>query len=282
MAFPSCVQAKTESVNITGASYPKAGNTYTYNATTSIGSVKSYSWSLSGANGASITPNGSKCSLHLSSGAKGYGTLKVVVYGNDGSSASTSYGVNIISNSTTVPTTTQRTTTTRVLNPAAPATTKKASSSSDATTKKQSETREDKTNPLKKESTATTKKAEKEIVDERTESETLNTTETTIAAVSEPVTFGSTETKADTLSLKITPNKSHTLFEWKGNNSDTYNLYLTLDGNNYFLVYSGTDTTYQIKHLQNNKTYTAVIEATNKQNDTITVSGLSDNIEFSL
>lgn len=280
LVFPITAYASIGSANISGSSYPKAGNTYTYRASYSSKdgtTASSYKWSLSGIAGGSISESGSSCKLSLSNNAKGYGTLSVVITGSDGSTISKNYGLNVVAatTTTTTTTTTKKATTTRRNSP--PVTTKKQSSSSGGSSSGGS-------SGSSSEQTATTRAqsgGKKEATTRKDKETTTETTETTTAEVSEAKTAEIFADIDNVLSLEISTDNNDTVtFKWQDDKSQIYNLYLTTNDKDYYLVYSGSSTTYKINKLKKGGEYKAVVESTNIDGNEIITNGCSKNIDF--
>ena len=100
-----CAEAKMTGVSISGTRSPSAGGSYTYSATvyTSHGtSLSSVEWFLQGGlSGASISGHGRSATLHLTSGARGSGSVCCVAIGNDGTRSSREFAINIQAKPTT-------------------------------------------------------------------------------------------------------------------------------------------------------------------------------------
>lgn len=281
LVSPITTYASIGSANISGSSYPKAGNTYTYRASYSSKdgtTASSYKWSLSGIAGGSISESGSSCKLSLSNNAKGYGTLSVTITGSDGSTISKNYGVNVVAattTTTTTTTTTKKATTTRKFSP--PATTKKQSGSSSGSSSSGS-------SGSSSEQTATTRAQsgeKKEATTRKDKETTTETTETTTAEVSEAKTAEIFADIDNVLSLEISTDNNDTVtFKWQDDKSQIYNLFLTTNDKDYYLVYSGSSTTYKINKLKKGGEYKAVVESTNIDGNEIITNGCSKNIDF--
>lgn len=284
LIFPITAYASIGSANISGSNYPKAGNTYTYRASYSSKdgtTASSYKWSLSGIAGGSISESGSSCKLSLSNSAKGYGTLSVTITGSDGSTISKNYGLNVVAatTTTTTTTTTKKAATTRKNSP--PATTKKQGSSSGGSSSSGSSGG---SSGSSSEQTATTRAqsgGKKEATTRKDKETTTETTETTTAEVSEAKTAEIFADIDNVLSLEISTDNNDTVtFKWQDDKSQIYNLYLTTNGKDYYLVYSGSSTTYKINKLKKGGEYKAVVESTNIDGDEIITNGCSKNIDF--
>lgn len=287
MMLPVTSYAAKPAITIIGSSYPTAGDTYSYTAASFTNDIVSYKWTLSGISGGSIISGSTSkvCKVKLTNDAKGYGILTVTVKNKTNETASRTYGISVVSNPTTTPETTKNQTTTKVLTP----NTTKKQTTTQQTTRKQTTTKKPPEN-TSKENTATTSKPERpnnttkrETTTQGSRETTTGTTETTTAAVSEAVNPDEFAETNNVLSLKVTTNDNNSVtFEWKDNSSETYNLYLTKDGKNYFLVYSGSGNTHQISHLKKGETYKAVVESMDVENETIKANGHSDNVEFTV
>lgn len=269
------ITVNAASASITGPSYVKANNIYTYTASFSGGegvTATNYEWSIVKGKGVTLSPSGRTCRATIGDRGNGYVNMKVVVTGSDGSVATGSFNINISANATTTaappPTTTKPPTT------KAPTTTQKPTTTSPpATTKAPATTK--KTPTTKKETTTkkptTTKKA----------TTTETTTETTTAEVSEAVEEEELLNVEENITLNVRVNDDDTVtFSWDGNEAQLYDIYITANNNDYYLIYEGNNKTYTASKLQKNVKFTVLVEGLIDNSDTIDFTGCSQSVSF--
>lgn len=267
---PIIVNASTASIS--GPSYVKANNTYTYTATFSGKegvTATNYEWAIMKGKGVTLSPSGRTCRATIGNRGNGYVNIKVVITGSDGSTATGSFNINISANETTTaastttttrkPTTTRRVTTTQkpaVTSP--PATTKAPTTKAPATTKKETTT---------KKATTTTKKE--------------TTTETTTAEVSEAVDEEELLTVEENITLNVRVNDDDTVtFSWNGEETQLYDIYITSNNNDYYLIYEGSNKTYVSSKLQKGVKFTVLVEGLIENEDAFDFTGCSQSVSF--
>jgi len=285
------VNARVVGASISGPTSLKAGNTYNYSAsfTSTEGTkIKKYVWSISGGKGVSMSSSGNKCTLRLNNSASGGGVLRVTAQGADGSSASREIGFNITPQSTK-PSTTKRSTTKQ-------STTKKATTTKQSTTKKPTTTKRPNTTKRVTTTTPGTTKSynPNETLPSTTEegtSEEDTSEKVPDTDIEEPTTVPETTQHPEnvdpgvvptTLELKVSVSETNEmLFEWNECDAEFYNLYVSADGENFSLIYSGTNTYYRASKLKRNTQYKVVVEALNTVNGEASASDRSEEKEFS-
>ena len=301
-----CAEAKMTGVSISGARSPSAGGSYTYSATvyTSHGtSLSSVEWFLQGGlSGASISGSGRSATLHLSSGARGSGSVCCVAIGNDGTRSSREFAINIQAKQTTTKrhtTTKRRTTTKRHTTTKKHTTTKRRAT----TTKRHTTTRRRVTTTKPHITTrrhSTTHALTPEPIEPSTTKQTTTKPETTgedIPEEEQKPTDGATKQSSQTenttasaddvsFTVEAYPKDDQTVtFKCSSADADGFNLYLCPDGGSttdYVLIYSGDTETYTANKLEPGEKYKVVAEAFNNVNGQIVTEYRTKEVKFSV
>lgn len=270
---PIIVNASTASIS--GPSYVKANNTYTYTATFSGKegvTATNYEWSIVRGKGVTLSPSGRTCRATIGNRGNGYVNIKVVITGSDGSTATGSFNINISANETTTAapttTTTQKPTTTKkVTTTQKPTTTSPPATTKAPTTKKAPVTTKKETTTKK----STTKK----------DTTTETTTETTTAEVSEAVDEEELLTVEENITLNVRVNDDDTVtFSWTGEEAQLYDIYITSNNNDYYLIYEGSNKTYVSSKLQKGVKFAVLVEGLVENEDAFDFTGCSQSESF--